>query len=92
MNIHEKKIFFSAFVFNLLGFMAIIAILATLIYMGFDYAAELFPNQNEQFSLAGKILSGLLVVIALTKIKSLYVDTKRTTLKYLETVKADYER
>jgi len=89
MNIHEKKIFFSAFVFNLLAFIAIIAILATLIYMAFNYAAESFPNQSEQLILTGKVLSGLLVIIALTKIKSLYVDTKKTTLKYINSIKED---
>lgn len=92
MNIHEKKIFFSVFVFNLLAFMAIIAILTTLIYMGFNYAAESFPNQSEQLVLIGKALSVLLVIIALTKIKSLYVDTKKTTLNYLDKVKDDYNR
>lgn len=87
MNTNEKKIFFSLFTFNLLGFIAIIAILTTLIYTGFSYLANTFPDHSDNTLLIGKIVCGILIFLSLTKIKSIYLQAKKSTLNYVNSIK-----
>lgn len=89
MNTNEKKIFFSLFIFNLLGFIAIISILTTIIYTGFIYLSEIFTTQSDSTLLMGKIVCVIIVFLALTKIKSIYVQAKKSTLNYINSIKED---
>lgn len=89
MNTNEKKIFFSVFTFNLLIFIAVMAIVVSIIFTMFGYLAEAFPIHNDNILLMSKLIIGIVLLLSLAKIKPLYVDTKKTTLRYINSVKED---
>lgn len=87
MNRNEKKIFYSVFTFNLLCFIAIMAIFIVISSASLSYLAESFPEYNSQISWMSSCIVFIIVTLALTKIKSLYMNTKKTTLNYFEKMK-----
>lgn len=87
MNNKEKKIFFYVFAFNLLIFIFVIALIISAISMVSGYFSEYYPVYSEQSSRLSEILMCIIVLLSLAKIKPLYVNTKKTTLNYLEKMK-----
>lgn len=87
MNTNEKKIFFSVFIFNLLILFAVITLFILGTFALSDYAAEHFPEYSQQLDIGSNIIVCIWIILTLLKIKPLYVDTKKTTLNYLDKVK-----
>jgi hypothetical protein len=87
MNTNEKKIFFSVFIFNLLILFAIITLVILGTFALSDYIAESFPEYSQQVDMGSNIIVCIWILLTLLKIKPLYVDTKKTTLNYLENIK-----
>lgn len=87
MNTNEKKILFSVFIFNLLMLFTIITLLILGTFALLDYLAEIFPQYSQQLDMASNIIVCIWIILTVLKIKPLYVNTKKTTLDYLEKVK-----
>ena len=87
MNTNEKKILFSVFIFNLLMLFTIITLLILGTFALLDYLAEIFPQYSQQLDMGSNIIVCIWIILTVLKIKPLYVNTKKTTLDYLEKVK-----
>lgn len=87
MNTNEKKILFPVFIFNLLMLFTIITLLILGTFALLDYLAEIFPQYSQQLDMGSNIIVCIWIILTVLKIKPLYVNTKKTTLDYLEKVK-----
>lgn len=87
MNTNEKKIFFSVFIFNLLILFAVITLVILGTFALSDYVIEHYPEYSQQLDMASNIIVCIWIILTLLKIKPLYVDTKKTTLKYVDSFK-----
>lgn len=84
MNTNEKKIFFSVFIFNLLMLFAVITLVILGTFALSDYVTEHFPKYSQQLDIVSNIIVCIWILLTLFKIKPLYVNTKKTTLKYVK--------
>lgn len=87
MNTNEKKIFFSVFIFNLLILFTIITLVILVTFALTDYLSEIFPQYSQQLDMGSNIIVCIWIILTVLKIKPLYVNTKKTTLKYTNNFK-----